>query len=240
MGPEIVQHPLSRADGSAVFSDGLYTIIAGANGPVDVQRRDELPEEAAIEINIRPSSGSDGPRERWLETVVQSVLKSILLVHMHPRTLFQITLQVTKDPSTKLQKTASDISLLPSLLNAAFAALVDGGFPLATTMVAALASVQESGEVISEPKEKEIAGCKSIHAMAYNTRGEQLMDESCGSFNMETWEKVANVAQEACAAALSSADEDEAMVNGTAQKEPWLRQALEKQVTDSNAWRDQS
>ena len=56
MGPSLLQHPLERADGSTIFSDGLYTAIAAVNGPVEVQRRDELPEEAAIEVNLRPLS----------------------------------------------------------------------------------------------------------------------------------------------------------------------------------------
>lgn len=48
---------LHRADGSATYSQGGYTVVAGVNGPVEVQRRDELPEEAAIEVNVRPAVG---------------------------------------------------------------------------------------------------------------------------------------------------------------------------------------
>lgn len=48
---------LHRADGSATFSQSGYSVIAAVNGPVEVQRRDELPEEAAIEVNVRPTSG---------------------------------------------------------------------------------------------------------------------------------------------------------------------------------------
>ena len=70
MGPELTTHPLTRADGSATFSNTLFTILAAVNGPIEVQRRDELPEEAAIEVNIRPASGVGGPRERWLESVI--------------------------------------------------------------------------------------------------------------------------------------------------------------------------
>lgn len=32
-------------------------MIGAVNGPIEVQRRDELPEEAAIEVNIRPAVG---------------------------------------------------------------------------------------------------------------------------------------------------------------------------------------
>jgi exosome complex component RRP46 len=49
--------PLHRADGSATYSANGYTVLGAVNGPIEVQRRDELPEEAAIEIIVRPASG---------------------------------------------------------------------------------------------------------------------------------------------------------------------------------------
>lgn len=56
----VILSPLQRADGSATFSQNGYTIIGAVNGPIDVQRRDELPEEAAIDVTIRPLSGVGG------------------------------------------------------------------------------------------------------------------------------------------------------------------------------------
>jgi hypothetical protein len=49
--------PLHRADGSATATANGYTVIGAVNGPLEVQRRDELPEEATIEVNIRPATG---------------------------------------------------------------------------------------------------------------------------------------------------------------------------------------
>lgn len=51
---------LHRADGSATYSLNGFTVIGGVNGPVEVQRRDELPEEAAIDVIVRPASGVGG------------------------------------------------------------------------------------------------------------------------------------------------------------------------------------
>jgi len=55
--PQSSLGPLHRVDGVATFSQGGYTLIAAVNGPIEVQRRDELPEEAAIEVNVRPATG---------------------------------------------------------------------------------------------------------------------------------------------------------------------------------------
>jgi exosome complex component RRP46 len=50
-------NPLDGADGSAKYTAHGYTIIAAVNGPIQVMRRDELPEEAVVEINVRPAVG---------------------------------------------------------------------------------------------------------------------------------------------------------------------------------------
>lgn len=55
--PETVLSPLNRADGSATYSADGYKIVGAVNGPIEVQRRDELPEEATIEVVLQPAVG---------------------------------------------------------------------------------------------------------------------------------------------------------------------------------------
>lgn len=238
MSPELTNHPLVRADGSATFSSSLFTVLAAVNGPVEVQRRDELPEEAAIEVNIRPSSGVGGPRERWLESVVASLLRTLLLVHMHPRTLIQITLQVTKEPSLKIKKAVADIALVPALANAAFLALVDGALPLERTMIAGLGVVSREGTMVIDPTEKELVGCRSIHAVAYDAQGDILLNESAGRFDIKEWQEVVGGLKKVAIVATAPASEDEPMVNGAAEAVPWMRQGLEENVQLAAAWRE--
>jgi hypothetical protein len=57
VAPTVTLTHLNRADGSATYTYNGYSIIGAVNGPIDVQRRDELPEEAAIEVNVRPAMG---------------------------------------------------------------------------------------------------------------------------------------------------------------------------------------
>ena len=238
MSPELATHPLVRADGSATFSSNLFTVLAAANGPVEVQRRDELPEEAAIEVNIRPSSGLGGPREKWLESIIASLLRSVLLVHMHPRTLIQVTLQVTKEPALKMKKWVCDAAIVPVLANAAFLALVDGALPLERTMIVGFAAVTKDGDVVIDPSEKVVMGCRSVHAMAYTAQGELLLDESAGDFDLQQRHEVAELLKKTSVAAIAPAGEDDSMVNSNAEATPWLRQALEENVRDAGAWRD--
>jgi exosome complex component RRP46 len=240
MGLQVALHPLRRADGSAVFSDGLYTVIAGVNGPIEVQRRDEIPDEAAIEVNIRPGAGVGGPRERWLENIVHAVIRSVLLVNQHPRTLMQITLQIAKEPQGKSRQTTADIAILPTLINASFISLVDSGLPLGATMSAVLAISRDNREVVYAPQEKDLLNCRSVHAFAFNQDGEQLFEQSSGEFDLELWEKIADGAQSACLAAAAVKAEDSEMVQDAgvhSDMQPWLRQALEDRAKAVNAWR---
>jgi exosome complex component RRP46 len=58
--PSAILSHLHRTDGSATFSQNGYTIICAVNGPIEVTRRDELPEEADIDVIVRPASGVGG------------------------------------------------------------------------------------------------------------------------------------------------------------------------------------
>jgi len=57
VAPDVTLTHLHRADGSATYTHNGYSIIGAVNGPIEVQRRDEMPEEATIEVNVRPAVG---------------------------------------------------------------------------------------------------------------------------------------------------------------------------------------
>jgi exosome complex component RRP46 len=108
---------LHRADGSAQYSAAGYTVIAAVNGPIQVQRRDELPQHAALEVNVRPAVGLGSPKERHLESLIHSTLRHIVLTHQHPRTLFQLTLQIVDTPEQETLLPASFVCSLPTYLS---------------------------------------------------------------------------------------------------------------------------
>lgn len=51
---------LPRADGSATYAHGGYTVTASANGPIEAQRRDEDPDAANVDVIVRPAAGVGG------------------------------------------------------------------------------------------------------------------------------------------------------------------------------------
>jgi exosome complex component RRP46 len=132
MAPAAVLSHLHRADGSATYAHHGYCIIGAVNGPLEVLRRDELPEEATVEVNVRPAVGvggtythssgrgaadsTTGPQERHLETLLHDTLRSIILTRSIPRTLVQITLQVRSLPGEDGSTGVSPVNIHPSCL----------------------------------------------------------------------------------------------------------------------------
>lgn len=58
--PTATLHALPHADGSAAYAWHGYAVVASVNGPLEAQRRDELPDEAVLEVHVRPASGGGG------------------------------------------------------------------------------------------------------------------------------------------------------------------------------------
>ncbi|KAG0772506.1 hypothetical protein G6F22_015684 [Rhizopus arrhizus] len=171
------QNILSRADGSAKFEFGTTSVICSVSGPVEVQMRDEKLDEATVEVIVRPAKGVRATKEKLIENTLRTTFEPIILGGMMPRTLVQITVQVTKD----------DGSVLAASINAIALALLDAGIPL-KYMAAAVTCMFDSKtcEVVLDPTAVELQNSKSVHTFAFdNTRktSNVLLSDSDGIFN---------------------------------------------------------
>ncbi|KAL2072588.1 hypothetical protein VTL71DRAFT_11931 [Oculimacula yallundae] len=204
--PTALLSHLHRTDGSATFSLNGYTVIGAVNGPLEIQRRDELPEEAAIDVVVRPAAGVGGTRERHLESILQSTLRQIILIHNFPRTLIQITLQITSTPEndsagSKLIQASSNLPILPTLLQTALLALLSASIPLSMTLTStflALTSNDSSRRIVVNPTLLESEAASSVHVMAFTSHGDLLVAESEGDFTLKDWEAVHDAAKNIC------------------------------------------
>ncbi|ORY66386.1 uncharacterized protein BCR38DRAFT_339587 [Pseudomassariella vexata] len=204
--PQALLSHLPCADGSATFSFAGYTIVGAVNGPIEVQRRDELPEEAVIDVVVRPAAGVGGARERHLESLLQSTLRQIILVDNFPRTLIQITLQVTVAPeneylNTKLIQASSNLPILPALIQTSLLSLLSAAIPLTATLTStAFAVLSEEGNrrIVIDPTARDVEQAESLHVFAFTSHGELLLAESEGNFTMDAWDQVVTMAQSQC------------------------------------------
>lgn len=83
VGPTASLTPLKRADGSASYkcpSSG-FDILGSVNAPVELPgRRDALkPEEATIEVFVKPGTTPGGVGERYVEGILKTMLGRLIL-----------------------------------------------------------------------------------------------------------------------------------------------------------------
>ncbi|KAH9909386.1 hypothetical protein F4778DRAFT_228868 [Xylariomycetidae sp. FL2044] len=246
--PEALISNLPKADGSATFSYAGYTVIGAVNGPIEVQRRDELPEEAAVDVIVRPVAGVGGTRERHLESLIQSTLRQIILINNFPRTLIQIILQVTITPendyvNAKVVQPHLNLPLLPALLQTAILALLSAALPLTGTLTSvSLAVVKEDGgrRVVVSPSARDIETSQSFHVFAFTSDNEMILAESEGSFTLHEWEDIYATAQRQCCPPSPTRDADVAMDDGIAtgaDLKNFTRTTMEAKVSSDLHWK---
>ncbi|OAL46453.1 hypothetical protein IQ07DRAFT_546569, partial [Pyrenochaeta sp. DS3sAY3a] len=257
--PEVTLTHLNRADGSATYTHNGYSIIGAVNGPVEVQRRDEQPEEATIEVNVRPAFGVGSPRERHLETLVHNTLSSIILTRLIPRTLVQLTLQIRNLPEEEdATGVNSSLTLLPHLLHTALLALLSASIPLRTTLTAILIALPRSASrttpasPLISPTAHELLRAKplqSVHVFAFSGSGSRkmILNESDGAFSYEEWSEACEVAENVCCGEEEEGGvrlgvgegQGEGMdVEGVSEGlEGWLRGVARRKVEGEQRWK---
>ncbi|KAL9944783.1 exosome non-catalytic core subunit rrp46 [Verticillium nonalfalfae] len=206
---------LHRTDGSATFAHNDHCIVASVNGPIEAQRRDEDPFEAVIDVTVRPAAGVGGTRERQLESLLQASLQQLICTKRFPRSVFQITLQVTQTPTddyvnSKLNQAQQNLVALPALLHAALLALVSGAVPLegvATAVVVAILQATGEPKIVGEPSRREASEARSLHVFGFTAKGDLLLAESEGNFTVGEWDAAAALGLKRCCGQLQGTTE---------------------------------
>lgn len=83
VGPTASLSSLSRTDGSASFKCPTtgYNVLGSVNAPVELPaRRDALkPEEATVEVFVKPGNTTAGVGERYVEGILRTMLQKVIL-----------------------------------------------------------------------------------------------------------------------------------------------------------------
>lgn len=246
MTEAITISPLHRADGSASYLGNGYSVIAAVNGPIEVQRKDEIPEEAAIDVVLRPAVGIGAVRERHLESIVQKALRQIVILTANPRTLISVSLQVTATPTgssgpKELHQSHTNLPLLPSLLQSSMLALLATSIPLAMVLTSILVAVSASGELLSDTQPDDIKEAVSLHVFGFSSHGELAVAESEGAFSIDTWEHAYNHAEQKCrGSAIRDVDQtgDVNMESSSLDSlDNSIKRAMEQKIAKEERWK---
>jgi exosome complex component RRP46 len=213
---------LPASDGSSTHTYLGTTVLTSINGPLEVSRRDENPEAATIDVNVRTATGPGSPRDRHLEQLVLDTLNYVVVVKQLPRTLIQVTLQILDTPVLVDQLPSglrsSTLLLLPALLSSVNLALLAANIPLASTLAVRLVLTgkkEKEGEfgeeeevpfsvnldalnILSELKKYDspISGTHLFVFAVAGRRVELVTQASEGDFTPEEWSAACEVAGE--------------------------------------------
>ncbi|KAJ5167794.1 uncharacterized protein N7482_003388 [Penicillium canariense] len=219
VGPTASLSILSRADGSASLKCPTtgYNVLGSVNAPIELPaRRDALkPEEATVEVFVKPGNTTAGVGERYVEGILRSVLQKVILGRERgfPRRGVVITLAIIGGDA--VERGDSYLNILPTLLQVSLLALLSAAVPMSMTFSTALLGVTKSGDIICNPSAAEAKAASSLHVLAFSSKGHLLLDESQGRFEFEQWESVRERAFSICRGmATPGADGDVTMGDG--------------------------
>ncbi|KAH3756933.1 exosome complex component RRP46 [Pelomyxa schiedti] len=108
---------LNRADGSARFSQGETQVMVGVYGPAPCPINMEQYNRATLSVVWKPKSGAATIQDAEREHCLQTTLEPFILLHLHPRSLITVIVQVLNDAG----------SVMSTAVNAACLALMDCG-----------------------------------------------------------------------------------------------------------------
>ncbi|PGG95834.1 hypothetical protein AJ79_09843 [Helicocarpus griseus UAMH5409] len=239
--------PLQFPDGSASYtSPSGDKILGSVNGPIEVGARNVQPEEATIEVVVKPGVGISGVGERYVENILRGVLSRVILArekHM-PRRGIVITLVVLKNKGTDgkvAERGGSCLSILPSLLHTALLALLSASIPLSMIYTSTFIAASRTGELIQNPSNDVVKTAASLHVLAFSSKGHLLLNESEGEFDIDTWDKVYELAESICRGGpgLRKEDGDVEMscMKAGQSLEQFVRDTVEDKIREDLAWK---
>lgn len=90
-------NPLTRTDGSVLFSQGGSCVMGAILGPIEVKTQYLKYEKAHVECIYRPRGGLPTIKDKMRENLIKDACEAALLTSLHPRTLISIQLQELDD-----------------------------------------------------------------------------------------------------------------------------------------------
>ncbi|KAJ5925519.1 Exoribonuclease phosphorolytic domain 2 [Penicillium verhagenii] len=246
VGPTASLDNLNRVDGSASYKCPAtgYSVLGAVNGPIELPaRRDALkPEEATVEVFVKPGNITPGVGEKSVEGILREVLSTVILRREKglPRRGVVITLGISGGEAA--ERGDSYITLLPALLHAALLALISAAIPLSMTFATTLLGVTQSGEIIRDPSPAAAKAAASLHALSFSSKGHLLMNESLGRFDFDTWELVRQEAASICKGASTSGADGDVDMSGadSAQLGAFVRETVEDHLYRDYNWKIES
>ncbi|XP_016961406.1 exosome complex component RRP46 [Drosophila biarmipes] len=168
-------NPLSRCDGSVMYSQGATVVIAAVLGPIEVKTQNLSIDGSYLECNYRPKAGLPQVKERIREAAIRDVLELALLAETHPRSKMSVQVQELEDRG----------SIDACAVNSACLAMLIGGLPLKYSFAAVHCIINEQGEYVLDPDQSETLHQRASFTFAFDSvEGNLLLVQTKGAFKI--------------------------------------------------------
>lgn len=190
---------LSQVDGSSHYKTSSTTLLCSITGPIEPKARQELPTKLSLELTVRPAVGVPTTREVSIQDKLNAVVNQIIVSHVYPRQLCQVTFQIL-EPGEDIEHFNEKEVI--ACINAATLALIDAGIAMKSMAVGCVVAETHNGDMIVDPSDEIMKEAKSIHALALElVEGSKvvknvLLLDSNGEFNEDTLFKVLQIGEE--------------------------------------------
>lgn len=128
------------------------------------------------------------------------------------------------------------LPVLPALLHAALLALLSAAIPLSMTYTSTILAVDFSNQVIREPSLSDCAKAKSQHVLAFSSKGHLLLNESQGSFDFDTWDRVYEYALSICRESKVAGQDGDISMEAKQRLENFVRETVEHKIASDYSW----
>ncbi|XP_034486841.1 exosome complex component RRP46 isoform X1 [Drosophila innubila] len=183
-------NPLSRCDGSVMYSQGATVVIAAVLGPIEVKTQNLSIEGSYLECNYRPKAGLPQVKERIREAAIKDVLELALLSETYPRSKMSVQVQELEDRG----------SIDACALNAACLAMLIGGLPLKYSFAAVHCIINEEGEFVLDPEQNETTRQQASFTFAFDSvEGNLLLVQTKGAFKIAQFNDIECICRAASA-----------------------------------------
>ncbi|XP_017040193.1 exosome complex component RRP46 [Drosophila ficusphila] len=168
-------NPLSRCDGSVMYSQGATVVIAAVLGPIEVKTQNLSIDGSYLDCNYRPKAGLPQVKERIREAAIRDVLDLALLAETYPRSKMSVQIQELEDRG----------SIDACAINSACFAMLIGGLPLKYSFAAVHCIINEQGEYVLDPDQSETLHQRASFTFAFDSvDGDLLLVQTKGAFKI--------------------------------------------------------
>jgi exosome complex component RRP46 len=107
---------------------------------------------------------------------------------------------------------------------------------MSMTFTSVALAVTNANEIIPSPSSKDYKSAKSLHTLAFSSKGHLLLNESQGSFDFDTWELVYERAYSICRGAKALAEDGDVSMDGKQNLESVIREVVEDKIYKEYSW----